>query len=269
MSRRKGFTLIELLVVIAIIALLMSILMPTLRRAKERAKMIGCLANLRQWNLVASMYTEANAGKFWDSDPGTPAYWWPVYMEDKYKDWKTNKIWFCPSAIKPIQDASGRRAGAFSIFSAWGIFTGSGLGPNGIAGSYGINGYCLIPRTATTYEGGVSVQYGWKTAGEKSSNRVPWFIEALRFDLWPLDTQGPAANEVEMWTGNNMGRCCINRHQGFLNAAFMDWSVREVGVKELWTLKWHKKFNTMGPWTKAGAVRAEDWPEWIRRFKDY
>ena len=50
---------------------------------------------------------------------------------------------------------------------------------------------------------------------------------------------------------------------------FMDWSVRKVGLKELWTLKWNRQFDTTGPWTKAGGVDPSSWPEWIRRFKDY
>jgi len=62
MEKSRGFTLIELLVVIAIIALLMSILMPALARVREQARTIGCLANLRQWNFVAAMYTEDNDG---------------------------------------------------------------------------------------------------------------------------------------------------------------------------------------------------------------
>jgi hypothetical protein len=49
----------------------------------------------------------------------------------------------------------------------------------------------------------------------------------------------------------------------------MDWSVRKVGLKELWTLKWQKEFNTHNHWTKAGGVQPEDWPEWMRNFKDY
>ena len=268
-GKQKGFTLIELLVVIAIIAVLLAILLPALRRVKEQGRMIKCLGTLRQWNLIASMYTEANDGKFWDSDPGTPAYWWMRYLEQPYKSWKTNELWFCPSATKPLFDEHGNTAPTFNIFNAWGIFTGNNLSEWGIAGSYGINGYCLIPRSATTYEGGVSVEHGWKTAGGRGASYVPWFIEALRFDLWPLETHAPAANEFAAWSGNNMARCCINRHEGFLNAAFMDWSVRKVGLKELWTLKWHKTFDISGPYTLAGGVQSSDWPEWVRRFKDY
>ena len=49
----------------------------------------------------------------------------------------------------------------------------------------------------------------------------------------------------------------------------MDWSVRKVGLKELWTLKWNKEFNTNNHWTKAGGVQPDDWPQWMRNFKDY
>jgi prepilin-type N-terminal cleavage/methylation domain-containing protein len=272
MRKHKGFTLIELLVVIAIIALLLSILMPALRRVKEQGRMVKCLGTMKQWNLIAAMHTEENDGKFWESDAGTPGYWFPRYLEERYKSWKTNKLWFCPSATKPIVDERGVQAPTFNIFNAWGIFKGDRLSRDGIAGSFGINGYCLIPQgtnPVTTYEGGVPVSDGWKTANERGASNVPWWIEALRFDLWPLPTQGPAQNEFEAWSGNNMGRCCINRHQGFLSVAFMDWSARSVGVKELWTLKWHKKFDTSGPYTLAGGVQASDWPQWIQRFKDY
>jgi prepilin-type N-terminal cleavage/methylation domain-containing protein len=269
MNKRRGFTLIELLVVIAIIAILMAILMPALRRVKEQGKMISCLGNLKQWNLIAAMYTEANDGKFWDSAPGTPSYWWIRYLDRRYQSWKENKIWLCPSATKPIIDENGVRAPTFNIFNAWGIFNDNMFPPEGMAGSYGINGYCLIPRSARTYEGGVSVDNGWKTTSERNAAQVPWYIEALRFDLWPLPTHAPANNEFAAWSGNNMARCCINRHQGFLNAAFMDWSARKVGLKELWTLKWHKQFDTAGHYTKAGGMRQEDWPEWMRRFKEY
>ncbi len=65
------------------------------------------------------------------------------------------------------------------------------------------------------------------------------------------------------------GVVCINRHQGAISVLFLDSSVRKLGLKGLWTLKWRRDFNTSGPWTKAGGVKPEDWPKWMRGFKDY
>jgi len=70
-------------------------------------------------------------------------------------------------------------------------------------------------------------------------------------------------------TTNEMWQFCIPRHDGFVYLLFMDWSVRKVGLKELWKLKWHRAFNTVALWTKAGGVRPTDWPKWMQRFKDY
>jgi prepilin-type processing-associated H-X9-DG protein len=66
-----------------------------------------------------------------------------------------------------------------------------------------------------------------------------------------------------------MNRVCVNRHDGFVNCLFADWTVRKVGLKELWTLKWSRGFNTAGRWTLAGGAQQDNWPQWMRHFKDY
>jgi hypothetical protein len=70
--------------------------------------------------------------------------------------------------------------------------------------------------------------------------------------------------------GHEMKHFVIDRHRnGRVNHVFLDWSAREVGLKELYSLKWHREFNKTGYWTLAGGVQPGDWPEWMRRFKDH
>ena len=257
MTKRRGFTLIELLVVIAIIALLMSILMPALRKVREQSRMVKCLANQKQWNLEAAMFTESNNGKFWSTDPGTPGYWFPRYMDDRIKDWKSNGTWLCPSATKPVELGNGVMTPSLNIYSAWGIFTGDRLGPNGICGSYGING--ILPDPPRSYAGHDLL---WRRGrlGRVQDDRRQGGRKH------PLVDRSPAVRFVALADGTP-GRERIRRlgrqrdrpvlHQpppGARDRRVSGLVVRKIGLKEIHAAV-APEFQQRGPWTAAASGR--------------
>jgi len=85
----SGFTLIELLVVIAIIALLVTILMPSLNSAKELARRAVCASTVRNWGLVAHTFANENDGNL----PGANSreWWWLPAMPDRVRLGETGR----------------------------------------------------------------------------------------------------------------------------------------------------------------------------------
>lgn len=276
MSKRRGFTLIELLVVIAIIALLMSILMPALQRVKKQARGVVCLNRLKQWGLYFAMYAEDYDGRFMKGHRAQPqANRWVSALGEYYK-WD-DEFTCCPNAKKPWVDEFGIVSGAegtnVGVTMAWGYMNQSHWSKP-IKGSYGINGWCGDPQPGREYSySGVGSSGGgmfWRGPNVAGAAFVPLFLGAQRYNGWPLHTDSPPAYSGEQWNDNaQMGRFCLNRHNGFVGCLLLDYSARKVGLKELWTLKWHREYVESGPWTQAGGVQPENWTEWIRSFKDY
>jgi hypothetical protein len=138
--------------------------------------------------------------------------------------------------------------------------------------SYGINSWTNYMHAD---RGDRLEEWFWKNVNNaKNTSKIPILGDSTWHDAWPRDTDSPsltmdAFGIMDQGTSGEINHFCIDRHNGFNNMIFMDWSVRSVGLKELWTLKWHRDFNTSGAWTMAGGVQPSDWPRWLQRYRDY
>jgi prepilin-type processing-associated H-X9-DG protein len=260
--------LIELLVVIAVIAMLMAILLPVLGRVRKQARAVVCRMRLRQAESLLSMYAQDHAGRF--PDWGLNA--WFIVTEPSFELYP--KITTCPSAARRPGRDRVPWGGPFAPY-AWPVTYADydhGNWPDHldiIYGSYGLNLWTYNEyERAKASRRPISEGVHWNVCDLRGASRVPVLLDCSWHIVVPHDNDGPPKSEGHV-RDQPMSMICFDRHNGGTNSLFMDWSVRKVGLKEPWTLKWHRKFDTANPWTKAGGVRPQDWPEWMRGFRDY
>ena len=288
MRKSKGFTLIELLVVIAIISLLMAILMPALGRARKAAKTSVCLSNLHQYSLVATMYCNDNDGYFhsgWFYGFGGECGRWPdgrADWEQAFRPYYMDKnIRFCPEAKGHASEKPDSHGGTWK---AWGPTPYDNTSCNNVGvtieednwGSYMINQFVHNHPPLYSVIDGYRVEYMFANGKQSEASyfrhidsrpagKIPLFTggtfithDVLDEDLGPL----PFEN-IQLYVSHiphdeyymrykNMGCVQMNRHSGTVGGVFLDGAARRIPLKELWSLKWSKIWDTCGPWTRCG-----------------
>ncbi len=253
---RSGFTLIELLVVISIIALLLSILIPALAKVKDQARATICRVHLKQWGLCYEMYLSDNKSTY---TPGTGhngmdgSGTWIFLLDSYYQD---PKLRLCPKANRTETEGGVLPLAAWEVRTTNAYILGNLKLIEDEYGSYGENWWLT---SGEAFGGAYPNSKKFKKTGFKGAFQVPVLGDSGFFLLRPLESDEPPATDGEFsWAaaqGNEMYRTCHDRHNGGVNWLFADGVVREIELKELWEIRWHRE------WVVRRNIV---WPDWMK-----
>jgi prepilin-type N-terminal cleavage/methylation domain-containing protein/prepilin-type processing-associated H-X9-DG protein len=203
-GKTKGFTLIELLVVMAIIALLAAILFPVFARAREAARKITCLSNIKQLGAALLMYADNWDEKFpngvkWESDGTEYSYCVPLldYVQEK-------SLFHCPS------DPGGDNAFSYKT-AAQCSFSPDYI--NALGESIVFNQSASIPLGA----GSFACWYGASLANIPSPSETITLFCGPSSPAWLQIRIGPPVSSPELdafsllpWSGQGLGGCWMS-----------------------------------------------------------
>jgi hypothetical protein len=284
--KRNTFTKKDIIVVLGCIIFLLANIAAISEGGRKRAQAAVCLSNLHKWGQIFQAYTADNDGYFHSREIGTTLGYsrmWPYVYKPYYDD---KMMRFCPTAVDPNNSSGTFGTWNYSVGSYYPTYDPVLLMP-------GEREY--DPRTGTIQEGFFTGSYGfnryvenmkggvvstdpafWRRAGVEGAAQVPVFMDAQFLYYWGSTDADPPAYDGD-YTSPDMHWICINRHTGFVNAVFLDFSARKVGLKELWTLKFNRTTDTCGPWTICGfggdeQACADAWDAaapWMKDFPEY